>query len=362
MNHKDHKGKTHSKENKHNQNKEIFVNRHFESIWKDLSEQKGNNLNFSLLLEKFIPLSEKDGNIVFDNRVKKDFFKKISKLSIKKEDFDRLPFYKDIDNICNGLKNQGYLKIFDKELKTKTRLICGLGSSSVLETSITLHRTYGIPYIPSTSIKGVCRSVAFWKIFEKYGLKDGNYSDEKFKTLSEKFNDQLIEVKDEGDLEIQFYQLLFGAQDFKGLLLFLDAFPLINQNPINQNLFDIDVMNVHYPSYYSEQKKYPSESDNPNPIFFITVKKGIGFRFVVFFDRHRWDNIKSKIKNKSNNNLSDDEIWKKIDHKTVEKVDDFIKEGEEKEGSIKQLLEKALGFYGVGSKTRLSYGLFTVGQ
>lgn len=336
----------------------VFTNKYFNYVVTDKKNIKGffsqkikGFPNFSLLLEKFIPLSKKDKNIVFDTKIKQGFLEEISKLNIRKEEFGVLPFYKDIDNICNGLKNQGYLKIFDKELKTKTRLICGLGSSSVLETSITLHRTYGIPYIPSTSIKGVCRSVAFWKIFEKYGLN-----------VSGKFNDQLIDVKDEGDVDIQFYQLLFGAQDFKGLLLFLDAFPLINQNPINQNLFDIDVMNVHYPSYYSEQKKYPVESDNPNPIFFITVKKGIGFRFVVFFDRHRWENIKSKIKNKSNNNLSGDEIWKKIDHKTVEKVDDFIKEGEEKEGSIKELLEKALGFYGVGSKTRLSYGLFTVGQ
>src|SRR5205823_560078 len=32
--------------------------------------------------------------------------------------------------------------------QVKTRMIVGLGDESVLETSITLHKTYGVPYIP----------------------------------------------------------------------------------------------------------------------------------------------------------------------------------------------------------------------
>ncbi|NJL05950.1 MAG: type III-B CRISPR module RAMP protein Cmr6, partial [Chloroflexaceae bacterium] len=32
----------------------------------------------------------------------------------------------------------------------RTRMVVGLGSESILETSITLHRTYGVPYIPGS--------------------------------------------------------------------------------------------------------------------------------------------------------------------------------------------------------------------
>src|SRR6266849_7725980 len=42
----------------------------------------------------------------------------------------------------------------------KTRMIVGLGDESVLETSITLHKTYGVPYIPGSALKGLAASYA----------------------------------------------------------------------------------------------------------------------------------------------------------------------------------------------------------
>ncbi|MCM8809920.1 MAG: type III-B CRISPR module RAMP protein Cmr6, partial [Candidatus Omnitrophica bacterium] len=63
-------------------------------------------------------------------------------------------------------KNQGYELVYSGQLQTKSRLIVGLGSSHALETSLTLHHIYGIPYIPASALKGVCRMVAFWKIAE----------------------------------------------------------------------------------------------------------------------------------------------------------------------------------------------------
>src|SRR5438034_11037837 len=40
------------------------------------------------------------------------------------------------------------------------RMIVGLGDESVLETSIILHRTYGVPYIPGSALKGLAASYA----------------------------------------------------------------------------------------------------------------------------------------------------------------------------------------------------------
>jgi hypothetical protein len=45
----------------------------------------------------------------------------------------------------------------------KGRMIVGLGDESVLETSIALHHTYGVPYIPGSALKGLASSYAHQK-------------------------------------------------------------------------------------------------------------------------------------------------------------------------------------------------------
>src|SRR5947199_5305127 len=45
-----------------------------------------------------------------------------------------------------------------RRVKVKGRMIVGLGSESVLETSICLHRIYGMPYIPGSVLKGLAAS------------------------------------------------------------------------------------------------------------------------------------------------------------------------------------------------------------
>src|SRR6266567_1572498 len=41
---------------------------------------------------------------------------------------------------------------------TTGRMVLGLGDESVLETSVTLHHTYGVPYIPGSALKGLAAS------------------------------------------------------------------------------------------------------------------------------------------------------------------------------------------------------------
>ena len=45
--------------------------------------------------------------------------------------------------------------------RTVSRLIVGFGHATPLETGITLDRVHGLPYIPGTALKGICRS---WKL------------------------------------------------------------------------------------------------------------------------------------------------------------------------------------------------------
>src|SRR6266478_3484885 len=50
----------------------------------------------------------------------------------------------------------------------KGRMIVGLGSESVLETSISLHRTYGVPYIPGSALKGSAANYAHHRLGENW--------------------------------------------------------------------------------------------------------------------------------------------------------------------------------------------------
>ena len=47
--------------------------------------------------------------------------------------------------------NNGQYRFF----QTNGRIIVGLGEKNVLETGITLHHTYGVPYIPGSALKGL---------------------------------------------------------------------------------------------------------------------------------------------------------------------------------------------------------------
>jgi CRISPR-associated protein Cmr6 len=233
-----------------------------------------------------------------------------------------------------NLKNQQYEIILDDcKLKTSSRLVVGLGSGHVLETSLTLHHLFGIPYIPGSALKGVVRMVNFWEIVEKLNKK----SDEEIERLQKQLYEDEISHSDSGD--ILKHKLLFGAQNFKGLLIFLDAYPEINEN---QQIFELDVMTPHYQGYYT-QNQPPGDWENPNPITFLTIKKEINFCFNVLFDKFRAEEI-----------LNDDRFSKKA----KEIIEGWLNKFSELSQLVKDWLEKALKEFGVGAKTRLGYGIF----
>lgn len=247
------------------------------------------------------------------------------------------------DQICN-LKKQGYKVVFDKTLRTAYRLVVGLGSSNVLETSLTLHHIFGIPYIPGTALKGVVRMVSFWEIAKdrKEGLED----------LQEQlYEDDLYDSENE---DIVKHKLLFGTQGFKGLLVFLDAYPEINED---QEIFELDIMNVHYKSYYGD-KGDPGDWENPNPIIFLTVKRGIPFKFYVLFDEFRANRILE------NNDILENQKGEKNQKKEILKawikkiLEEWIHKPDDLENLLKGWIESALKEFGVGAKTRLGYGIF----
>ena len=176
-------------------------------------------------------------------------------------------------------------------LKTKTRLLIGFaGSNTILENSLSLHPYYGFPVIPGSSLKGLAR----------YYCKKNKYLSEE--TILKVFGHES------------------GREDEaqKGEVVFFDAWP--EQWPSDgKGMLELDVMTPHYSKYYS-QEEFPADTQDPIPILFLAIRKGIEFRFC----------LKTSKTCKNDNSIK----------------------------LAKCYLEKILKTYGIGAKTGSSYGYF----
>lgn len=147
------------------------------------------------------------------------------------------------------LEKDGCAKRF--RARTDWRLVVGLAGPSPLETNLTLHHLYGVPYLPGSGLKGLARSAAR----QDLGV------DEMGKPV------EIAEA--------------FGTQKAAGLVDVLDAIPIfVDGRP----LVTVDVMNPHYPDWYRDRGKggiKPADNENPNPVFFLTVARGSEFEFAL---------------------------------------------------------------------------------
>lgn len=132
------------------------------------------------------------------------------------------------------------------EAEVQGRMVVGLGAESVLETSVALHRAYGVPWIPGSALKGLAAAAAHrW------------LTDDKWR-------------KPRKDQEIgEFHKLMFGDTSRGGYVTFHDALWI----PDSEKLpLDLDVMTVHHPEYYGGKNVPPAEWDSPNPVSFLTAR------------------------------------------------------------------------------------------
>ncbi|MEA4883821.1 MAG: type III-B CRISPR module RAMP protein Cmr6 [Clostridia bacterium] len=118
------------------------------------------------------------------------------------------------------------------------RMAVGLGEDSVLETSIMLHHTLGVPYIPGTALKGLASSFARQWLGDDW--QPGAAS--------------------------RAHSVMFGDSDSASYLTFFDAMPV----PGTSRLLP-DVMTVHHPDYYQTGNVPPADWDGPNPVPFLSA-------------------------------------------------------------------------------------------
>jgi CRISPR-associated protein Cmr6 len=205
---------------------------------------KNNNQNVNQLY--YVPY---DTSKVINEEKIQNFALHLNKLKIhnfeKKDKFPNIwsPKYKT-DNYYKQLKSN--FEHIEIDLQIEDKLIIGLGSASVYETSLTLHHIYGVPYIPGSSIKGSFRSYIIQERFD---------------------NDE------DKALKSDWFIKLFGSQEKQGNVIFFDAF--------SENVeIKKDIMNPHYPDYY-DGKTYPTDTQNPRPINFLVCKGTFKFIFGI---------------------------------------------------------------------------------
>ncbi|HEV2654826.1 MAG TPA: type III-B CRISPR module RAMP protein Cmr6 [Ktedonobacteraceae bacterium] len=172
---------------------------------------------------------------------------------------------------------------------TAERAVVGMGGETVLEADLALHPLYGLPFIPGSALKGATRAYV-----------TGEVAEHSSKRLSE--DDALV-------------RRIFGSQEAGGSVVFFDALP-------HQGRFALalDIINTHYPRYYSEQQP-PTNDQQPDLFTFLTVTNTV-FAFALA-PRH-------PIQNEARDDVALTSQW----------------------------LQEALQAYGVGGKTSAGYGYF----
>ncbi|WP_281886328.1 type III-B CRISPR module RAMP protein Cmr6 [Paenibacillus sp. YYML68] len=134
------------------------------------------------------------------------------------------------------------------QLQSDTRLTIGSGTPTVLDTYLTLHHIYGVPYLPGSALKGVTAS--YCKLARGKHMED-------LRPGSTLYNE------------------LFGTTTSRGWITFHDAYPL---DMCPSHWLDLDVMTPHHQKYNAytpasnRSAVAPRDDDSPEPVPFLTVR------------------------------------------------------------------------------------------
>ena len=275
-------------------------------LWEN--NQKGN---FGLWFNKYIPLN--DNFKPCDRRGDHTKDKSYYALEYGKKSFSSKRLLEEKLNLQADFiesKKKRYT-VLEFSINLKTPLVLGMGESHPSENGMTLDHTLGIPYIPASSIKGVLRfhfTVNLIHELERAGIL------EEFTVTCRDGGDCLDEPKTAipgifgGNVSDENGRL----QENAGNIIVLDAYSLTI--PVLQ----VDIMNNHHTKYYNSSDRIPpSDTEEPNPVQFISIKPGVEFRFYILLD-------------------------KKIEHHSLALIDAC----------------KEMFMSGIGAKTAVGYGRF----
>lgn len=193
--------------------------------------------NAGLWLDKYITLQDKN-----EKEARRDHVRDVGNIPIF-DDYNAV--YERWETLIASYQHSGYA-IRSGKASGRGRLLLGTGNESVLETAVTLHRTYGVPYIPGSALKGLTASFA-----RQHCGSDWTKTSQNYKTV-------------------------FGNTAESGCVVFFDAL-YVAEGLAAQNPLKPDVLTPHHGDYYMGKKDVdgnllpPADWDDPNPVHFLSA-------------------------------------------------------------------------------------------
>lgn len=159
---------------------------------------------------------------------------------------------------CAGFEEQrDAQQLLLAEASSSGRLVIGLGAKGVVEAGLRLDHTWGVPFLPGSSLKGLAAAAAHKLVQDDDWRKPAEKQDE--------------DASDE-ERQLTSFETLFGTTDSSGAVIFHDAWWIPEDVEEEKLPIHHDVMTVHHPNYYqSEEPDAPSDMDSPIPVPFTTV-------------------------------------------------------------------------------------------
>ena len=139
------------------------------------------------------------------------------------------------------------------EVVTITPCVLWLSFPGPTELGFCLHKVYGLPYLPSSALKGLSRA-AMWR------EKDPS---------AEEPPDEVLDLFGDG-----------GDKGHIGCVEFLDGIPVSREA-----LLELDVMTPHHAAYYAGQIGVPHDCEGPNPLKFPVIPAGRVFEVALVYTR-----------------------------------------------------------------------------
>jgi len=141
----------------------------------------------------------------------------------------------------------------------KGRMVVGLGAEGVIENTIALQRSYGVPLIPGSALKGLAASYAHRRLAEEGWHKPMKH-DERW-TEAERAEEERRSSR---------HRVLFGDTADAGFITFFDAW-FVPPARGGTGMLQPDVLTVHHQEYYGDKGMPPADWDNPIPAPFLSA-------------------------------------------------------------------------------------------
>jgi len=190
-------------------------------------------------------------------------------------------------------------------MKLMGRLIVNQAGGVLENAGLCLHRYFGCPYIPGSTIKGIARHAAWSEWVES---RERNFAEKIVVVFGFPTGDAWKKGGREADPEDclddfikSSHPNLFGENGlfsaFSGTVSFLSAFPVGRKA-----ILVTDILNCHHMKYYNGDADYLRQSEgravdneSPNPQFFPAVEIGADFEFSIMPSRGLSDKVMEKI-------------------------------------------------------------------